>query len=278
MNSITQTSQTNESAESIYSGVLPKTGQAYDMRYLAVEDIAEIMGLQDKVYDALDDAEKNFLVYKDSAFFERHFSKGHPMIGAFVDGQLIAQSIIRAPSSADRHIGMTDMEELQTLEPESITILQGVLCSPDFRGNGLMNIMVEQWLSWAQEHDRHNALAEIEVRNHFSWQVFMKQGMELVSMGRDENDGANLYNAFQDLADEKGKVKYRAMKRLKTAFTAASTASVTDHTPTALETSSESVIECSRSDLRQQHELMKSGFSCGSWDKTRGMMHYKKKI
>jgi RimJ/RimL family protein N-acetyltransferase len=266
-----------DETDCLYTGILPKTGQAYDMRYLGMDDIHDIMALQDKVYADLSESEKNFIVYKDEAFFERHFSRGHPMIGAFVEGQLVAQSIIRAPSSADRHIGMTDMVELQELEPENITILQGVLCSPDYRGNGLMNLMVEQWLSWAQEHGRHNALAEIEVRNHFSWQVFMKQGMELVSMGRDENDGARLYNAFQDLAEETGKVKYRAMKRLSASFSAAAMYEALQTISIDADSPEESAVECARNDLPLQHKLMKAGFSCSSWDKTRGVMHYKRR-
>jgi RimJ/RimL family protein N-acetyltransferase len=256
-------------------GMLSKSNVPYQICLAHEDDIQNILELQARVYQDLPEAKKNFIVPKTEAFFQDHLHQGNPIMMVVVRGQCIAQSIIRAPSAADPHIGMTDMEELKQYPKESITILQGVVCDPAYRGNGLMEQMVGQWLNWAQENDRPYALAEIEVRNHHSWSVFMKQGMWLVGLGRDENDGANFYNAFQNLEEETGKVKYRVMTKLGAHFASAVDAS--DDGPNGGLTDDDLQIECDRRDLPRQNDLMQQGYCCGTWDSSLQKMTYKKR-
>lgn len=259
--------QEHEDKEVLEVGCLKKTGAPYEIYLATADDIDEILALQSRVYEDLPPQKKNFIVPKSRAFFQDHLDKDHPILLVMSDGKCIAQSIIRAPSVNDPDIGMTDMDELKSYSAEELTILQGVICDPDYRGNALMEQMVGHWLQWALANDRPYALAEIEVRNHHSWSVFMKQGMWLVGLGRDEQDGARLYNAFQNLEDETGKVKYRVMKKLGQAFADAVGASQDQ----------DGVIECARGDLPKQHDLMKQGYGCENWDAATQTMKYSKR-
>jgi hypothetical protein len=245
-------------------GFLKKTGALYVMCLLSADMIPQIMALQERVYDRLSGAEKSFIVPKKRAFFEAHLAQGHPIIGVFAGTKLIAQSIIRAPSTQDPETGMVDMPELDGMDVNSVSILQGVLCDPEYRGNNLMDKMVSHWVLWAGRNERPNAIAEIEVRNHHSWSVFLKHGLWLVSIGEDQSDGAKLYNAHQEI-NKSGKIKYTARGHIGVTFdAAASGASAADGFT--------SRVACKANDIAAQKALMQMGYACTAWDGKKSMM------
>lgn len=243
-------------------GFLPKSGELYVVRFLDEGFLDAICALQERVYDALPEAEKNFLLPKTPDFFKQHLQDGHPIIGVICGDKVIAQSIIRVPTQHDQKTGMVDMPELDSMDIESITVLQGVLCDPEYRGNKLMQNMVHHWLSWAGQNNRNNAIAEIEVRNHYSWSVFLDHGLWLVSMGHDETDGANLYNVHQDIPPS-GKIKYKAIKKLGNEFQNVA--------------HNETFMTCPAGDLHQQKALMDFGYACRGWDKKSKQMAFTKR-
>lgn len=177
---------------------LEKSNTPYTVVLLNEDDIPDILALQQKVFDALPEEQKSFILPKSPEFFEQHFEKGdNAMLGIFVNGDLIAQSIILNPSQQYPSTGMVDMETVDS--PETLSIIEGVLVDADYRGNNLMQKMVDHWLDYVEGIGRTHVIAEIAVDNPYSWGVFLEKGMTLHSMGTDPDDGTVLYNAHETI-------------------------------------------------------------------------------
>lgn len=193
------------------TGTLAKTGQPYSIVMQGKADIDAMLALQATVMNDLSAEEKSYLVPKDRAFFEKHFASDNIVLGVVVDGKLVAQAIIVNPTSKNPKTGMTDMPG--NLPPEKVTVIQGVIVHPDYRGNRLMTEMVDAWLKIAQFEGRRHAIAEVSTTNHFSWSVFLKEGLHIHSIGYDPADAVYLYNMHAN-------VKKLINARLKPAFNA----------------------------------------------------------
>lgn len=215
---------------------LKKTGEDFSIVTLCPADIPQMLALQNDVFLDMTKEEQNFLLRKDRKFFEDHFANGNPVLGIISGGKLVAQSIVVNPTAAHPKSGMTDMTLDAT--PEQITILQGVIVHPDFRGNKLMTYMVDEWLDIAKKEGRKHAIAEVATGNFYSWSVFMKEGLSIHSLGHDDKDGADLYNMH-------AKVQPMIKQRLKPEFNKAS------KLPS---------VEVAASDLESQKTLTKAGF------------------
>ena len=189
---------TNDNQKSHKTGTLKKTGAPYEIVTLSAHDIPQILKLQDEVFDSLTADEQTYLLRKEKAFFDGHFAHGNIVIGIVSEGRLIAQSVILHPTAAHPKSGMTDM--LLDAKPDEVTVLQGVIVHPDFRGNKLMTFMVDEWLAVANAEGRKHALAEVTTGNFFSWSVFMKEGLGIHSLGHDDIDGSELYNMYAEVA------------------------------------------------------------------------------
>jgi ribosomal protein S18 acetylase RimI-like enzyme len=182
----------------IKTGTLKKTGGAYTLFLQTPGNINAILGLQDKVFDGLTAEEQAFLLRKNRQFFEGHFHGDNLVLGVMHEGKLIAQSIVTNPSAASPKTGMTDMA--LDVPSDKVTVLQGVVVDPEYRGNSLMTIMVDAWLAIAKEQGRTTAIAEVAVDNFYSWTVFMKEGLAIQSIGTDPADGTEVYNLSAKVA------------------------------------------------------------------------------
>lgn len=219
------------------TGKLKKTGAPFSVVKLEKEDIPQILSLQDDAFASLTEQEKTFLLKKDKTFFENHFDHGHTVLGVVSEGKLVAQSIIVNPTQAHPKSGMTDMT--LNAKPEQITVLQGVIVHHEYRGNALMTYMVDEWLKGAKKDNRVHAIAEVATGNFFSWSVFMKEGLNIHSLGHDDSDGTDLYNLH-------GKVTALLKQRLKPQFNKAS--------------KKPAMVEVPVNDLAQQKMLTEAGY------------------
>ncbi len=222
-------------------------GKAFDLRCQSAQQIDDILNLQTLVIDALADSEKTFVVAKQRAFFEKHFAQGNLVLGVYHEGQLVAQSIIVNPTAENSKTGMTDMALPGT--PETLTIIQGVMVHPAYRGHKLMTAMVDAWLSIAARQGRVHALAEACSDNHYSWSVFLKEGLKLHSIGYDANDNVHLYNLH-------AQVQPLIRSRLRPAFATA-----------ACKLKREKA--CAVEDIATQKTLIDSGYKGVAFDKAK---------
>lgn len=151
-----------------------------------------------------------FILDKPLGFFQRHLqgvNNGSAILGAFHpdDGRIMGQAVIAAPCNSYPSAGMTDMDHPALDSPKSLSVLQAVSVSPDYRGHGIMHRLTSIWKAHAMHMARPVLLAEIAAGNPASWGTFLDAGLSIVSMGQDPDDGTMLYNAHQNLADINGR-------------------------------------------------------------------------
>jgi hypothetical protein len=234
------------------SSKLAKNGGTFDLVHLTINDIAHILRLQDKVFSALSADEKSFMLKKDRCFFEKHFKSGNTVLGVIHNGQLIAQSIIVNPTADNPKTGMVDM--VLPCAPENLTVIQGVVVDPDFRGNALMMHMVDVWLDISNTAGRSHAISEVTVNNPHSWVTFMKEGLRIHSIGIDKSDNTEVYNMC-------AKVKPLIKKRLNSSFNSAAKKKGTP---------------CAATDIKKQKKLLQNGFQGVTYDPVKHNIYFRK--
>ncbi len=193
------------------TGLLKKSGGQFALVALTAAHMEQILALQEAAFKSLAADEQHYLLQKDRGFFTRHFAHGGAVIGVVADGKLVAQSIVFNPSAAHPASGMTDMAI--SAQPEQLTVLEGVVVDPAYRGNKLMDVMVRHWLGQAAQNGRTEALAEVAVENAFSWSVFLKEGLHIESLGTDPADNSVLYNLHGHIPDLKAAFNTAAKKQ-----------------------------------------------------------------
>lgn len=190
------TASSLSTARIFYEAALKRAAnQNYQIALLDKSHIEDILDLSKKVRDSLSPDQQSFLLPKDKAYFEEHFSRGGQIIGIVTGGKLIGMSIITDPTPEHPETGMVDV--VNPGPPETLTILSGVQIDPDYRGNDLMDAMVDFWLDYAAKQGRTHAMAEIAAENPKSWGNFVSAGLRIASIGRDPDDGTVLYNAHE---------------------------------------------------------------------------------
>ena len=127
------------------SGKLKKGGGRWDLVSLQGKDVPQMLALQDAVFASLP-PDQNFVHHKAPEFFDAHLKSGNNLaLGIVHDGKLVAQSIIVNPTSFHPETGMSDLK--LDARPEKMSIIQGVIVDPAYRGNNLMTYMVDEWLA-----------------------------------------------------------------------------------------------------------------------------------
>ncbi len=233
----------------IKTGTLRTSDSEFLIQEIDASFIDQILQLQQDIYDSLPEENKSFILVKPKSFFENHFkSDQNKMIGIFVDNKLIAQSIILQPTIDNPSTGMVDMENIDDVE--SLSIIEGVLVNPEFRGNSLMEEMVTIWLDIAEKMGRKHAIAEVVTDNPFSWNVFLKKNLNIHSIGIDPDDQTKLYNMHETIdnireKELKGPFNYHGAKPKKS---------------------------CHVEDFKQQSQLMTQGYKGISYSKPDSQM------
>ena len=133
-------------AKVLKTGTLEKTGESYSLVLLSVKNIDQIMALQDIAFADLNAQEQTFLLRKSRDFFEKHFSEGHSILGIVHNNRLISQSVIIDPTAENPKTGIPDIDLTAIID--KVSVLQSVVVDPDYRGNRLMAVMVNDTRSF----------------------------------------------------------------------------------------------------------------------------------
>lgn len=176
----------------LHTAPLKKQSGEYALVLLQEKDIPQMMALQDVAFAALPPEQHCYLHHKSPEFLKKHLADGNIVLGAVAGGQLVAQSVVVNPSLKNPDTGMTDMP--LGAQPRKMTVMQGVIVDPAYRGNNLMTAMVDEWLAHAKSQKRTHAVAEVTIENYHSWSVFMKEGLHIHSIGYDKTDNSKVYN------------------------------------------------------------------------------------
>lgn len=157
-----------------------------------VDDVDHLHAFQSMIYDFLHEDEKGFFLPKTKSFLTDHFNAGSQAIMVIHDGQVVGQALIVLPTVQRPKTGMTDMDLPAPLE--SLSIIQGLSVHPKARGLNIGNILIQAWLQVSEDEGRDNVLAETSQDNLYSWALFNKNDVPIVSEGVDLTDGTALYN------------------------------------------------------------------------------------
>lgn len=240
-----------ENAHILKKGQLTTTKQEFMLVLQRPEHISHMVALQQEVMDGLTEAQKSYLIPRDHAYFEAHFAHGNVVLGAVVDGKLIAQSLMTTPSPEHPYTGMTDMEIKMPLS--QIAVLNGTVVHPDFRGNNLQNLFVDARLMLAKLQGRVHVLSEIAVENCNSWNNLLQEGLQIHSIGVDDSDGTVLYNMHADLSKLKGKLVQQFNEK-----------------------SGPNTKICAQNDIEAQKKLISSGLKGVAYDKNTKQLMFDK--
>lgn len=147
---------------------------------------------QQVILDSLADDEKSFFLEKSAGYLTQHFNSGSKAVGVVSHNKLLGQALITQPTDTAPDTGMTDMENLPAAN--TVSVIQGVGVHPSTRGMKIGDKLIAAWLDIAANDKRVNALAETDQNNKYSWSLFVKNGVDIVSEGIDPDDGTKLYN------------------------------------------------------------------------------------
>jgi hypothetical protein len=160
------------------------------------------------------------------------------------EGRLIAQSVVVNPTASHPKTGMTDMQ--LKVPVDTITILQGVIVDPDYRGNSLMGDMADAWLAEAQKQGRLHAISETALDNPFSWFIFLQKGMHIESIGFDKSDSTEVYNLHGHIPSLSKAFNEKAKKR----------------------------VVCALADVARQKKLIAKGYKGAKYDPAKGHVEF----
>jgi ribosomal protein S18 acetylase RimI-like enzyme len=173
-------------------------GTPYDVVVMNEGAIDRVADFHQSIIDTLPSDHCAFILPKKRSFFQTLFEKGvGRVIGVVTQGKLIAQGLMLMPTQTCPDTGMVDMEAVSS--PDDVSVFQAVSVNPDYRGNRLMRVMTREWLKLAGEEGRTHAIAEVDVHNVASWASFVHEGMDIVSLGFDPDDGTRVYNIHEEI-------------------------------------------------------------------------------
>ncbi len=147
----------------------------YDMAYLTMEHIDQVLALQQEVYESMDDRQK--FVPDPRRFFEEvalRDGKGR-MIGVFVEGEMIAARSISFPGLSYENLGWElnlDDEDLKR-----VCHLEASMVRTDFRGNHLQGVMLKPPMEFLQQAGYCMVLCTVSPFNYPSLKNVMDAGL-----------------------------------------------------------------------------------------------------
>lgn len=187
--------------EIIYEGKLKKDGQLFSVRPLALENLQQILRLQESVIDSLE--QKATLQPLTSEEFRYILEGNGLMIGAFVEGELIAfRALLVPPIDQEGHLGrdfgLTE-EELHHVIYQEISNVH-----PDYRGNGLQKKLAVLIMEELRKIDKPYVYVCCTVApfNIPSLKDKFEQGMEIVSL-KEKYDGLLRYTFMKEIHEDK---------------------------------------------------------------------------
>lgn len=166
----------------------------YEMRLITKEELGAVIDLQQYVYDRLPN--KNVLyvdTYKD--MFD-DMKLGAQVIGVYNGNkELIAYRYIGFPGQNDKNLGL-DIN-LPTNELKRVAHLETTVVRPDYRGNSLQSLTLQQAVPLIEELGYRHLLCTVSPQNFYSLFNIMKNGLKIKALkkkyGSEENGKDGLW-------------------------------------------------------------------------------------
>lgn len=151
----------------------------YIMRTIAEGELKTAVELQKYVYEQLPDKQ---VLYMDS--YEEMLSdmqNGGKIIGVFnKEKEMIAYRYIGFPGTADKNLGK-DIK-LPDKELTKVAHLEATVVRPDYRGNSLQSITLQQAIPYIKESGYSHVLCTVSPQNVYSLFNIIKNGLRIKAL------------------------------------------------------------------------------------------------
>lgn len=155
-----------------HSETVVANGREFVIRGLSFEDLSSILCLQNEVVDTLPDKDLYCPLTRTELIESLHLDT---IEGVFSPtGKLAAFSVVVSPRISVRNLAheISDIEEKDTITFDAVAV------SPDFRGNGLQQILVNNAKKLAADRGCRIILTTVSPENRFSINNFTKSGFK----------------------------------------------------------------------------------------------------
>lgn len=177
----------------------------YVMRLMKAEELRNVEALQKYVYDQLPNKQ---VLYMDS--YEEMLEDiklGAKIIGVFNKaGELIAYRYIGFPGWSEKNLG-NDIK-MPGKELIKVAHLETTVVHPDYRGNSLQSLTLQQAIPMVKEFGYKHLLCTVSPSNPFSLFNVMKNGLKIKALKKkygsekDRKDGMWRFILHRDLEPE----------------------------------------------------------------------------
>ncbi|MDF2890935.1 MAG: hypothetical protein K0R80_1302 [Clostridia bacterium] len=163
--------------------------EGYEMRLIVERELEEVVALQGLVYSKLPNKQVLYMDSYDEMLTDMNL--GAKIVGVFNQNQeLIAYRYVGFPGYDDKNLGY-DIN-LPHKELGKVVHLETTVVHPDYRGNGLQSLTLQQMIPVVKEMGYKHMLCTVSPQNYFSLFNIMKNGLKIKALKRkygDENTG-----------------------------------------------------------------------------------------
>jgi|GEM_PF-2085022 len=170
----------------------PESKNSFAFRTLGINDFDTVLAMQNRIYNWLsENSNPRFIVPREEPYLREHLQLPHSIIGLIENENHIGQAIFHAPHDFDiAELGIDTMPDFENGMRASV--LQGMLIDPEYRGHGLMALVIEDWIAWCKTQNIAHLAARTEASHEASQKNFIKHGFKLIDTLIDPRDNAKI--------------------------------------------------------------------------------------
>lgn len=159
--------------------------EEYTMRLIDERELEEVVKLQQVVYDKLPNKQVLYIDTYDEMLADMKL--GAKIIGVFnEEDKVIAYRYVGFPGLDDKNLG-NDIH-LPKNELDRVVHLETTVVHPDYRGNGLQSLTLEQMIPVVKELGYKHLLCTVSPQNYFSLFNIMKNGLKIKALKKKYED------------------------------------------------------------------------------------------
>lgn len=166
-----------------------KEQEGYEMRLIGEKELIEVVTLQELVYSKLPNKQVLFMDSYDEMMADMRL--GAKILGVFNESQeLIAYRYVGFPGHDNKNLGY-DIS-LPHKELNKVVHLETTVVHPDYRGNGLQSLTLQQIIPVIKELGYRHLICTVSPQNYFSLFNIMKNGLKIKALKKkygDESSG-----------------------------------------------------------------------------------------
>lgn len=150
----------------------------YQMRLISQAHLDELLDLQQKVYDLIDNDEIFQLTTREE--YEERLTQGR-IIGVFVEDKMIAFLALYFPDEEDPENLGRDIR-LPKSHLSKVAYFESIAVDPGFRGNGLQRKLQEEAFALAERFGYRHMMATVSHLNYWSLKNMLSFGFHIRSL------------------------------------------------------------------------------------------------